>query len=167
MGVVRQWEALTASPSARVWLERAATGLLLLWIVLGGAHTVIVMARPQGVRAVKPAGAERTIGLTDATTGSQVTALAEALELVEADPRSPALVVLPAGTDPWHQRYVRYQLNHIAYPRPVDVVAEGDAPRLSVGEYTAVVVAPGAGAVGIGPVLGEHRGYVIHAGARP
>src|SRR5690606_22635167 len=120
MGVVRQWEALTASPSARVWLERAATGLLLLWIVLGGAHTAIVMARPQGVRAVKPAGAERTIGLTDATTGSQVTALAEALELVEADPRSPALVVLPTGTEPWHQTYVRYQLNHIVYPRPVD-----------------------------------------------
>ncbi|HEY8377132.1 MAG TPA: hypothetical protein VIK91_11615 [Nannocystis sp.] len=167
MGIVRQIEALAASPSGRVWLRRAGTGLLLLWIAMGGAHTAIVMARSQGVRAARPAGAERTIGLTDPVTGPAVTALAEALERLGGDPTAPALVRLPAGTEASLQDYFRFQLNHVVYPRPVDVVAGTDAPRLPLEAYAGVVVAPGAEAVGVGPVLGEHRGYVIHAGGRP
>lgn len=124
------------------------------WILLGVAHTVIVMTGPRGWRPDRSApGAMAVVGSPGETDPVTVARVRTLLELdagrsaggVSGDGSTGSVgVVLPAPTDSADLLYTRYQLVHLLYPRRVQVrrdVPGGDG-GLSGGPAT-VVVAPG------------------------
>lgn len=92
------------------------------WILLGLAHTAVVMSGPRGWRPDRSApGAGAVIGHPDDTDPMLVAA---PLALVESAGRdgSPLSLLLRADTDSTSLLYARYQLAHRLYPRRVRVV---------------------------------------------
>ena len=114
------------------------------WILLGLAHTVVVMAGPRGWRPDRSApGAEMVIGHPDDTDPMLVAGprtLAEATR-----PTDHVFVLLPADLDSTSFLYARYQLAHVLYPRRVRV-ARATTPEVvarAAADSALLIAAPG------------------------
>lgn len=126
------------------------------WILLGIAHTAIVMTGPRGWRPDRSApGAAAVVGIpgeTDPATVGAARALLDPesggspiAERVVERPNTVA-VVLPEPTDSADLLYIRYQLSHLLYPRRVQVARDVSSSDPVDPSSTAptMIVAPGA-----------------------
>lgn len=98
------------------------TAALCAWLLLGLAHTAIVLAGPRGLRPDRSApGADAVVGHPGDTDARLVAGPRRLVERVGADGRR-LLLVLPEATDSTSLLYARYQLAHVLYPRRVEVI---------------------------------------------
>lgn len=95
---------------------------LCAWVVLGLAHTLIVLGGPRGWRPDRSAdGARAVVGHPDDTSPVLVAGPRQLVETSATRPAVPLALVLPAATDSTSLLYARYQLSNVLYPRRVFV----------------------------------------------
>lgn len=134
-------------------LQRTALLLLACWTGLGLLHTGYVMVRPHGLIIRRPPELARTIGLPGADDGRTVITALDLIVDAEIPSTSPILVVRPTDAELPFWDYVHFQLAQLAYPRRIDLIANGSTPPLDPTSYAAVLAPPGITVGGWAPRL--------------
>ena len=103
-------------------MSKPSLALLLLWALLGLAHTGMAMIRHHGWSPDRGPGSDWTVGLPDNVHAPEVMAIRRLLD--EAGGLPGATILVPAPADTLERGlYLRFQLGFLEYPTPVGVEA--------------------------------------------